>query len=39
MGNTGTPSQLLEEGPENSEAGPVGPAGAGVGGSQEPDVR
>ena len=27
---TGTPSQLLEEGPARQRSGPVGPAGAGV---------
>ena len=31
-GYTGYPAQLLEEGLRTSEAGPVGPAGAGVGG-------
>ena len=31
-------TQLLEEGPDTSEAGPVGPSRAGVGGYLEPDV-
>ena len=31
--------RLLEEGPADSGAGPGGPAGAGVGGLLEPDVR
>ena len=38
-GNTGVPSQLLEEGPMYSEAGPGRPTGPGVGGTWEPDVR
>ena len=37
-GYTGYPATLLEEGPSTSGAGPGGPAGAGVGGLQEPDV-
>ena len=32
-------TQLLEEGPVTSGAGPGSPTGAGVGGLQEPDVR
>ena len=38
-GYTGYPAQLLEEGPKYSEAGPDGPAGAGSGGTWEPDAR
>ena len=37
-GNTGTPSHLLEEGLDPSEAGPGSPVGAGVGGDLEPDA-
>ena len=38
-GNTGTPSHLLEERSSTSEAGPVGPARAGVGGYWSSDAR
>ena len=38
-GSTGYPATLLEEGPEDSEAGPGSPTGAGVGGLLEPDVQ
>ena len=33
------PAALLEEGPDPSEAGSVGPAGPGVGGDLEPDAQ